>query len=298
MSQSRNQIEDFGQELINARDYKKITLEQISDITKIALPYLEAMEQGRWDLLPQPYMAVFLKAYAETVGMNVPKVMKKYKEMVLSEIGGKEEDPETVPEPDSQEESDSSEQNFFESKQNILFISIGAILIIATVLLFSMFNGSPEENRGDTVGDATQTVEPVIEPLVSDQPRDVLNQSEQSTAIQEKEKQSFSIRITVRDTCWVQATLDKKDIRDMLLKADDKITLSAEKEIHLVIGNAGGLSLEFNDTILDTVGPEKKPVTLVIGPEGIKSQRMGAWRLAFSGVIDSVRTTGEEPEAE
>ena len=297
MSQSRNQIEEFGQELIHARNFKKITLEQISEITKIALHYLEAMEQGHWDVLPQPYMEVFLKAYAETVGMNVPKVMKKYKEMVLSETGGKEEEAEPVLEADTQGDVESSAQNFFESKQNILYISIGAMLIIATVLLFSWFNKSPEENRGGAAGDVTQTAAPVVEPLVSDQPRGVLNQSGQ-TAMTQDEQQNFSIHLAAREMCWVQATIDEKDMRDMLLKADDKVTLKAEKEIHLVIGNAGGVSLAFNDTILDTVGPEKKPVTLVIGPEGIKSQRLGAWRLNFTGVMDSVQTSNVEPEAE
>jgi len=303
MSQSHGKVEEFGQELINARNYKKISLEQISDITKIALPYLEAMEQGRWDVLPQPYMEVFLKAYAETVGMNVPKVMKKYKEMVLSEIVDKPEETETAHAPITHEVSEEASQTFFESRQNLIFIGIGAVLIVATVLLFSFFNKGTEGESGPQAGDqirqgTQQTTGPAPEEIVSDQPRDVVSQEQSVTNNQTQQDQRFSIRLNAREMCWVQATIDSNNVRDMLLRNGENVTLSADKEIHLVIGNAGGISLEYKDTVMDTVGPDKKPVTLVFGPDGLVSQRMGAWRLDFSGVIDSVRTTSEMEEAE
>jgi hypothetical protein len=62
--------------------------------------------------------------------------------------------------------------------------------------------------------------------------------------------------------------------------------LQATREIHIVVGNAGGLELTLGGQPLGSLGPQEKPVTLVIGAEGIKSQRLGAWQTDYESEIE------------
>ena len=51
----------FYQELKNTRNSKKITLKEISEYTKINIKYLEALENGDFNALPNVYTRLFLR---------------------------------------------------------------------------------------------------------------------------------------------------------------------------------------------------------------------------------------------
>jgi hypothetical protein len=66
-----------GLELKTARLAKKITLETISQKTKIPVKYLESLEQDQFDVFPsQVYAKSFIRAYAKVIGMD-PSVMTR-----------------------------------------------------------------------------------------------------------------------------------------------------------------------------------------------------------------------------
>jgi hypothetical protein len=39
--------------------------------------------------------------------------------------------------------------------------------------------------------------------------------------------------------------------------------------------------------MLDTLGPPDQPVTVVVGPDGIISQKLGAWQLNYENEIET-----------
>jgi len=58
----------FYIELKELRKSKGISLDQIHQRTKINLRYLEAIETGNFEILPIPYLRLFLRAYSKEIG--------------------------------------------------------------------------------------------------------------------------------------------------------------------------------------------------------------------------------------
>ncbi|MBH09286.1 MAG: hypothetical protein CMG74_02850 [Candidatus Marinimicrobia bacterium] len=67
----------FYIELKELRKSKGISLEQIHDRTKINIRYLRAVEAGDFDILPIPYLRLFLKAYADEIGGNSNRALEQ-----------------------------------------------------------------------------------------------------------------------------------------------------------------------------------------------------------------------------
>lgn len=71
-----DEAELVAKELRRARSEKKISLEDASRETNINIKYLQALENGRFDLLPRGiYGKNFLKEYAEYLKTNVTEIL-------------------------------------------------------------------------------------------------------------------------------------------------------------------------------------------------------------------------------
>ena len=57
-------------------------LSAVAAALRIRQPYLQAIEEGRFDDLPGPtYAAGFVRAYAEYLGLEIGEVMRRYREV-------------------------------------------------------------------------------------------------------------------------------------------------------------------------------------------------------------------------
>ncbi len=77
-------IAAFAEELHRAREYNGVTLDDLTSVTHISREFLEALEGGRWEALPQPYVRGYLQLYAQASGMNVEKVLQSYDRIVAT----------------------------------------------------------------------------------------------------------------------------------------------------------------------------------------------------------------------
>jgi transcriptional regulator with XRE-family HTH domain len=67
----------LGPELRQARESRGISLEEVSKRTRIAVKYLEAIEEDRYDVFPShTYARGFIRAYAKVVGVD-PQVLTR-----------------------------------------------------------------------------------------------------------------------------------------------------------------------------------------------------------------------------
>ncbi|WP_088072223.1 helix-turn-helix domain-containing protein [Gottfriedia luciferensis] len=63
---------ELGKFLREAREAKGLSIDDVQELTKIQKRYLEAIEEGNYDILPgQFYVRAFIRQYAETVGVDV-----------------------------------------------------------------------------------------------------------------------------------------------------------------------------------------------------------------------------------
>src|SRR5690554_5702779 len=76
-------MSDLGLLLKKARIQKGITLDELQEITKIQKRYLEAIEEGNFQVLPGNfYVRAFIKSYSEAVGLNPDEVLRLYRDVI------------------------------------------------------------------------------------------------------------------------------------------------------------------------------------------------------------------------
>lgn len=74
-------MESIGERLRTLRKEKKLTLEDVSTRTRIAKRYLEALEEDRYQMLPdETYITSFLRSYATYLGMDVTEAIRIYRQ--------------------------------------------------------------------------------------------------------------------------------------------------------------------------------------------------------------------------
>lgn len=72
-------LSELGLRLKSTREEKKLTLEELQEITKIQKRYLQSIEEGKLDTLPGPFYArAFVKSYAEAVGIDPDELFDEY----------------------------------------------------------------------------------------------------------------------------------------------------------------------------------------------------------------------------
>jgi hypothetical protein len=74
-------IAGFCEDLRRAREFVRVSLADIANSTRITPQYLEALENGRWDEIPQAYLLGYLGLYADAVGMNREKVLGTFRRL-------------------------------------------------------------------------------------------------------------------------------------------------------------------------------------------------------------------------
>ena len=174
--------------LKESRESKEIDLQTISDEIKINIKYLQAIENGNLDIVPNTYIRLFIRSYSEYLKLDSKEILKQFENETnmksksknifknLSEKKVKEKKPEvrkisTIknnPDDDLSHENlffeDSinknntskkfnlSERYFFKPKQ--IFSSISIIIILLSIyLLISYLSNQQRENISDNSED-------------------------------------------------------------------------------------------------------------------------------------------------
>jgi hypothetical protein len=72
-------VSELGDILRNAREKRQLSLADVSEATRIKEPFLEALENGDYHLLPgQAYVTGFLRNYARCVGLHPDDVVQEF----------------------------------------------------------------------------------------------------------------------------------------------------------------------------------------------------------------------------
>jgi len=77
-------VREIGELLRSEREARGISIDQISRETKIGRMLLEALEEGRFEVLPgDPYNKGFIRSYARAIGLDPAPVLRRYDELKL-----------------------------------------------------------------------------------------------------------------------------------------------------------------------------------------------------------------------
>lgn len=81
----------FGEILKRERELRDISLRQVAEATKISIRYLEALEQGRFDILPGGlFNKGFIRAYCTYIGLDGEAMVTSYLQVVADHQVGLE----------------------------------------------------------------------------------------------------------------------------------------------------------------------------------------------------------------
>jgi cytoskeletal protein RodZ len=245
----------FGRYLQAIRLEKKISLEQVSQQTRIGIGNLLLIEQEDHEQLPaEVYVKGFLRAYANSIGADGDEVIRRYGSRldVVQKI---------------------SESEFSNTKTTrrswwklvfslVIFVCIISGSIFAVILL----------HQTPVVNDANNALEEATDaekkPPVTEKKQDdnLLPAEEQEFDADIKAPETvpdkFLLHVTAVEETWLKVIMDEKAPAEYYLKTGDQIDLEANSGYNLLIGNAGGLHITLNDKPVFIPGKSGDVVTI------------------------------------
>ena len=217
----------IGEELKRERELRGISLEEISNITKINIRFLEALEEDRFDALPGKFFFKGIaRAYAKSVGLDEDYVLNKYYEASFFQ-----DQPQVTEHKKAKTEPIISKS---------LRKKIDSILLIIFVLIFLVFLYFILQKKESTP--------PPEQPQSSlSQKKDIILPPLPESHISEVEAKELHIDITFVEETWIQVYADGKLRINGLKFPGENERVKALKEIRIHLGNAGGISYSLNN---------------------------------------------------
>ncbi len=234
----------FGLYLQARRLEKKISLEQVSQQTRIGLGNLLLIEQEDHERLPaEVYVKGFLRSYAKAVGADGDEVIRRYKSSpdVVQKIS----------------ESESSSKKMAPGIWWKLLVSLGLLILIIGSSIFAVIflRQAPDANiqlEQKTAAEKEKAVDTQAEKQGLD------TDSKPAEAVPDK----LLLHVIAVEDTWLKVIMDEKGSTEYNLNSGDQIELEAATGFNLLIGNAGGIKMTLNDKPVSIPGKSGEVVTI------------------------------------
>jgi len=217
----------FGRYLQSIRLEKKISLEKVSEETRIAIGNLQQIEKEDLEALPaEVFVRGFLRAYARAIGADGDEAVRLYEarlnmEDELAAAGSLSERSSLKPWLD-------------------LALSVAVLLCLVVLSLYgvSYFQNQahmPETAETHVVSENSKVAAPQGKPA---------SKAQKGSTTKPPEK--WVLQITAIENTWVKLIIDNKDAKEYNLSSGEHLEVEASVGYNLLIGNAGGLELKLN----------------------------------------------------
>jgi cytoskeleton protein RodZ len=294
-------VASFGAQLRKEREQRGITLDEISQATKIGTRMLHALEEDQFDQLPGGiFNKGFVRAYAHCLGIDEEQAVADY--LAATSTVPADAKPEST-------ESIVAEVGAEAGHKPASRLPWGlfAIALLVAALAFVAWGfyargagqGSRAIARHDAVPSSTRDLavasqaaqSPALtqpapskssaNPEAPKRPvpsagnatlvaRTSATPSSSETSSRLPPKTSpLVVRIKAREDCWISVSVDGEVTTQNTLTAQTEKTVRAQEEIIIKAGNVGALDFEFNGTELPAQGGYGEVKTLTFDSKGI-----------------------------
>ena len=241
--------EDIGKRLEERRDELDLSLEEVSNKTKIQIGFLDSIEKNDRSGVPTAYFDLFLKKYARFIGVEIEptkNIPTNKKRTSKKRTTGKN---------DNKRKLESKFTVFL--KDFIFFIQVNKKLSLVIFLFLTIFIFVKITDSIFSSGEISDQNEPVVTIITIEGPSDdKLNFDIRDSILIEDEKPEFMIvKINAVDSCYVCYYSDTVSVKEKLLLPGEFLLLKGEKIIESKIGNSIAVSITFNN---ESVLPELK----------------------------------------
>ena len=229
----------FGHYLKAIRVKKGISLDEVSEETRIRIDTLRLIEKEDHDRLPsEVFVKGFLRAYAQALGIDGGEVVKRYTSSL-----------------NAYHANTRSEADFAKLSTRFwphLLLSLGAMICIITLSVFAM----------SVFHSPLQTDDQVNTNAGED---DNKNDSELESDLAGKpSEKSLLLKIITIETSWIKVIIDGRKPKEYSLKPGDRLEFEAFTGFNLLIGNAAGVQLILNDKPIEVSGKRGQVVNIQI----------------------------------
>lgn len=246
-------LEQFGEELKRTRLEKELLLTDISAETRISLKFLDAIERGHFQILPQTYVRAFLREYAIMTGLDPNDVMQRY-ESARQEPPSRKSDDAAPPQTSIQEKAPAknNKKNPFSLSPLHRNIALGLFIFATVVVVTILSNMNRNSNPGNSVEEVSfDRVVRESEAASIPQPTTA---ADSIAAAKKGQPDSLRLEITTQDSVWVNILIDGKISETYLFGAGRKRTWAAKERFILTMGNAGGATFQLNGRDIGSLG--------------------------------------------
>jgi len=285
-----------GPDLKAIREAKGISLKDIYNATRVSVPILEAIEGGRFHLLPEPvYARTFIKSYAKFLDMDSKPTLDLYEQYLRSLTGAPSFR-------ENMEKNAESRQKSAKKRRTVLWMVVLAAAA-ASLLYLLWANDSkapqvlntqtaPPQKAALPVQQPTLTDKPADAPPVASQPDPLLKPAKEVTpeapvptgAVRKSEsapaavpqvyqeaadrnpggpdEKRLRLVITGIEKTWLRVRADRNRPDETILHRGDVFERFAADSFAVDIGNAGGVDVSFQGQSLGTLGERGQVVRL------------------------------------
>lgn len=228
-------------QLRRAREAKRLSIADISAATNINPDFLQAIEEGRTNILPQTYVRAFLREYAAVVGLPPGEIMKLYdegsREAERDRDTGQSGPPSSIPAATSTMRTVS--KGWKERKTT--FGLLGLLFLLAAILYWNLSRppGSPATAAG---AEEIQAKVEFPSPSVPREPGGT------------QKSDSLTLSAVTLDSVWVHIVLDNQTTLEYLFRPNRSATWKAKESFSVSLGNAGAVEFSLNNTPIGTLG--------------------------------------------
>lgn len=152
-------MNEIGSRLKEARQAKGLSLDNLQEMTKIQKRYLEAIEEGNFDIMPGAfYVRAFIKQYAEAVGLDAEELLVTYK-LDVPKTSSEEVTQSIQTTPSRRKISRSSSNKFMENMPKIIVALFIIVLFVTFWILLQKKLGDDTPQEEETTP-AVEYVQP------------------------------------------------------------------------------------------------------------------------------------------
>ncbi|MBM9510727.1 helix-turn-helix domain-containing protein [Actinacidiphila acididurans] len=248
-----------GHALAQARRASGLTVDQVSTLTRVRVPIVQAIEQDDFSRCGgDVYARGHIRAIARVVGLDPDPLIEQY-----AAEHGPQNLPVTVAPVYEAERIRSVEPR----RPNWTAAMIAAIVAVVGFVGFTVVSGS---GGGDTTaksGTPSPTATTAT-PTQSAQAPPVPKPQPSNSVIAAAPPGKVTVKVSVEaGTSWIQATdSNGKQLFQKSLKKGESRTWTDDKKIKLIVGNAGAVQLFVNGKDLGPAGADGQVVRLTYTP--------------------------------
>jgi cytoskeleton protein RodZ len=250
---------DVGSELRQTRERQGLSLQQISNSTKVSLRVLQAIEASDESRLPAPvFTRSFVKTYAALIGLEPDETSRRYFEQFVPL--------QTAPTPEPPREATEPTGRFILHGLQGRFGTVAVLFLVGlTAFALAARNARRARSGAPALADPAIVSAAGLSPARASQPAAVGTSGQMAAP-----PQSLHLTIAPTGPCWVRATVDGESVVAKLLTAGDRREVDVRSDITLRVGDPSTFAFSIDGVSARVPGPPGQAVTVHLTKENYR----------------------------